>query len=146
MVVLRNARKDDSRDIFAWRNDPATRKASFHSAKITYKEHQKWFANALNSSDRMLFVAVLKDVPIGVVRADAIEDGFEISWNVAPEKRGNGFGKKMVKALIEKLDTRCVALIKSDNKASKKIAESCGMILFSKKNNVCKYIKEQGEK
>jgi RimJ/RimL family protein N-acetyltransferase len=143
VFVLRKAKKKDGLDVFNWRNDPDTRKASFSIEKITYEAHEQWFENFLKSTSGVMYIGVYEGTSVGVVRADKDEKGFEISWNVAPDKRKKGFGKQMVKALIDKLDATCFAKVKPTNTASQKIARFSGMRLLKETPTMLIYVKEK---
>lgn len=62
----------------------------------------------------------------------------ELGYHIFRPYRGNGYGKEAVKAVMdyaqEVLNARTCALIEKKNKASRALAESLGMINFSKWN------------
>lgn len=90
---LRVASADDAELILDWRNDPETRRASRKQGAGTWEEHQRWLEHTLRSTDRLLLVAEDNGTPIGVLRFDLIDSmRWEVSINVAPERRGKGVG------------------------------------------------------
>jgi len=97
-IFLRKAKGSDCEDIFRWRNDPITRIASFNSKTISYKVHKKWFNESLENSHRHIFIAQdSRGNKIGTVRVDEVNDNVaEININLAPRKRGKGYGSKVI--------------------------------------------------
>lgn len=127
---LRPVTNRDSKMLFAWRNDEEARLNSRHTAPITREEHDTWLRRSFKSTGRLFFIAELKDLPVGVVRADPREDGsFEISYTVAPEWRGHGIAKAMTQlfASAHLEGKRFVAVIKRGSVASEKVAEALGL-------------------
>jgi RimJ/RimL family protein N-acetyltransferase len=94
--------------------------------------------HALRSADRSLFIVEESGTPVGTVRIDSLPDGQkDLSWTIAPERRGTGIGKQAVKkALDEHPDCAFVARIKATNSASVKIAEHAGFHLRREEDGV----------
>lgn len=138
MVILRKAGVEDSDLLLAWRNDEATRMNSLNSTPIHADEHAHWLDRSLRSTDRSIFIVEESGIPIGTVRIDSLPDGQrDLSWTIAPERRGRGIGKQVVKkAVDEHPDWVFVARIKSTNTASIKIAEHAGFRLQREENGV----------
>jgi RimJ/RimL family protein N-acetyltransferase len=138
LVILRKAGIEDSDLLLAWRNDEETRMNSLHSAPIQADEHARWLDRSLRSTDRSLFIVEESGMPVGTVRIDALPDGQkELSWTIAPERRGTGIGKQAVKkAIDEHPDWVFVARIKRTNNASIKIAEHAGLRFQREENEV----------
>lgn len=126
MLKLRSAVLSDLRRLFVWRNDPETRRNSRNTDPVSWDDHVAWFARAMDDASRHIFIAELDQSPIGTVRADYGED-CELSWTVAPEHRAKGYGKKMVACFADSFTGRLIAEVKSNNAASRRIAESIGM-------------------
>ncbi len=130
-ILLRPANMDDARQLLDWRNDALTRHSSIDGHEIPYEQHVKWLEDVLAAPDRNLRIAEISGIPIGTVRADRDDDGWKLSWTVAPEARGHGFGKKIVALMIRSLGGKIRAEIKSDNVASLRIAEALKMVKVS---------------
>lgn len=124
-------KKADEMDVdllFTWANDEETRKQSFHSEKIPYEDHIKWFESSLARKDREIYICSHGAEKIGVLRLDYIqEDTWEISYSIAPSKRGKGYGKEMLR-LCEDLCKgmlpgvkKLTARVKAENEGSVKI-------------------------
>ena len=88
-----------------------------------------WLSTVLVDADRQLHVALSNGKPIGTVRADRNEKGYELSWTVAPENRRQGYGKAMVSLLVAQLTGTVRAEIKEGNLAAMKIAKAAGLNL-----------------
>ena len=129
-IKLRPAEPNDCHAIFAWANDPETRSASFHTETITLKEHESWFATAIDGPDS-LFVIEAQEEPAGVARIEAAgTDRAEISINLAPVARGRGLAGAVIMALIplarDQGYRQLLARIRADNARSQRVFENCG--------------------
>jgi RimJ/RimL family protein N-acetyltransferase len=126
-ITLRRASLADADLLLAWRNDPQSRIASRNAACVQSDEHQGWLSRTLASGDHKLMIAEICGRPAGVVRADRIAQGWELSWTVAPEARGRGVGGRMLAEFVAALEGRLVATIRRDNVASRRIASAAGL-------------------
>lgn len=91
----------DAELVLKWRNDKDTLKMSFsHREAKTIEEFFPFFLQNYYTVPALppLF-AIVGGERIGIVRFDPAEIGCEISLVVAPEKRGQGFGTKILLAL-----------------------------------------------
>jgi RimJ/RimL family protein N-acetyltransferase len=136
---IRKAEKKDWLMLLEWRNDEITRKNSINSNLVNEHDHKEWFFSSLKSEKREIFIVEENEFAIGTLRVD-FKDGDKIlSWTVAPEYRGKGYAKKMLKMLVDKLEGELVAFIKPDNTASIKIAEYAGFKLFKSNTELLVY-------
>ena len=138
MISLRKVTFEDWSLLLAWRNDEMTRFNSHTTVLVAEESHKNWLKRALENSGQQLYIAEEDGIPVGTVRADFDEvlNDYLLSWTTAPEARGKGTGKRMVKALTDLLNTRIRAEIKSGNTASVKIAEFAGLIFKKEENGV----------
>ena len=145
MVNLRKATIDDWKTLLDWRNDISTRKYSHNTTLVKEEEHKKWLQSVLDNENRELYLYLENGIPAGTVRADWDKniESYELSWTVSPEFRRQGIGKKMVKQLADKYIGKLRAEIKSDNKASIKIAEFAGLKLEYENNNILHFVKHK---
>src|SRR5690606_9218829 len=118
---------EDSKDLFCWRNDEETRKASISQEPVSWEDHCRWYEKSLASPDRDFYVGYAQKLKIGVVRRDRYKDGYMLSWNMNPEMRGRNAGKILVKLMCDQTKEPCYAEIKPWNIGSIKIAEHAGM-------------------
>ena len=126
---LRPAAFDDWALLLSWRNDPVTRSGSHHAEPVREDHHKEWLKGVLEDPERKLFVALLRDEPVGSCRADHDAEAHELSWTVAPSARGRGIGTRMVKALAVAIGGRLRAEVKEGNPASGRIAVAAGLTL-----------------
>lgn len=125
---LRKAKDTDINLLFDWVNDPLTRQNSFHSETIPWEEHRTWFQNVLENPKQQIYIYCNLEQPIGQVRIDISNDGFEakVSYSIAKEYRGFGYGKRMLSLLSKqvKIDfpdiRKFVAEVKPENIASQR--------------------------
>jgi len=109
--------------------------------KIHENNHIVWLKNIIRSSSRKLFIAQIDNHPIGVLRSELEDNIHEISWTVAPEERGKGWGKKIVAEFIASVPGVVCANIKPENVASIVIAVKAGMELIKKENGMLHFQK-----
>ena len=133
---LRAASMDDTELLRAWRNDPITRAMSVNTAVVSATEHTKWFRDALQSSERTLFVAESGGRPVGVVRLDRQGPRqAEISLTVAPESRGKGLAVQVLQAAeseaLDRGNVQLIAKIKAGNEASLRAFKGAGYYGFT---------------
>lgn len=123
--------------LWNWRNDTETRKNSFNQQLILLDDHMAWFRKNIAGEfpNRILLIAEDKDRRVGTVRIDIDpkEMTQELSWTVAPFFRNQGYGKKMLIALIKSewlkpMEIMCK--IRSFNQASIKMALLVGFELI----------------
>jgi N-acetylneuraminate synthase len=147
-VVLRPARVQDARLLFAWTNDPRTRAASFDSSPVQWDPHLAWLSRKLADPTSRFYVGVADGVEFGVVRFDGVGGEAELSFSIAPEQRGRKLAGPLVARGTDEIfrtsSTRTVrALIKRDNVASLKTLERLGFerAAFGDPNVVCLRLK-----
>jgi UDP-2,4-diacetamido-2,4,6-trideoxy-beta-L-altropyranose hydrolase len=131
-LSLRLVRESDCRLLFEWADDPVARAASFHSAAISWEDHARWFAERLQDPHSVIYIGEnAVDEPVGVVRFQIKGESAVLSVNVAPEFRGQGWGKELValatRSLVRARSARRVdAFVKPDNQASVRLFEASG--------------------
>lgn len=111
--------------------------ASVNSEPVPWPEHIMWFGKSLTMPERKIYIAEHRETPVGTVRFDYLNDSAELSWTIAPEHRGKGYGVAMLRAAIAKepnLDL--YAIIKMDNGASLRVAQAVGFYFDKMQNNL----------
>jgi GNAT superfamily N-acetyltransferase len=106
-LVARPATLHDARQLWQWRNDPATRAGSRSSAEVTWEDHLGWLTASLSRTDRILLVVQDGDGPVGTVRWDLVPEpegdhagghDWEVSITVAPQRRGQSLSRPLLRA------------------------------------------------
>lgn len=140
-IHLRRVVQDDAEQLLAWRNDESTRLSSHQMAVISFDEHQNWLRQSISNPNRQLYIASYLNDAIGTVRADYLNQykAWELSWTLAPNKRGFGLAKLMVLALVDLIDGAVCAEIKEDNLASIRIAEFAGLTLINASDGILRF-------
>ena len=135
-LSLRAATLEDARRLLAWRNDDATRAASFDPRPIDLATHVSWLEDRLASSAHHLWVGELSGEPIGVIRF-AI-DGGTATASVAldPDRRGQGIGTRLISAGCAQLYAMSGAIafqasIRTGNRASLRAFRHAGFQIAS---------------
>lgn len=89
----------------------------------TLKHHGDWLDRKLLDDNCKFFVIDFEE-PIGYIRCERIENGFELSYGLLKEYHGLGFGSYMVKYVCNMLRGRIIARIKAHNIASIKVVQN----------------------
>ena len=76
---LRAAGSGDAEFVFRLSNDVLVRRTSANSKEIRWEDHVKWFSRLLESPDCIFFIVESDGVPIGQVRFNRRERGWECS-------------------------------------------------------------------
>jgi RimJ/RimL family protein N-acetyltransferase len=139
-IKFRLAKFQDADVLLRWRNDSQTRIASRNTKKISLKHHLEWLKDSLLAKNRKIFIVEYNKIPVGTIRADYSGNDTELSWTIAPEMRGKGIGKEMVKLFVTQMHGAIRAEIRVDNEASKRVAEHVGMHIEDKKNGFLIYL------
>ena len=96
---LRIATMADALTLFEWANDPETRRASGDRPVIEWLAHLAWFSGRLASPDAVIMIGdSTAGRPVGAIRFET-DDGWVtalLSYEVAPEARGRGFGRAVL--------------------------------------------------
>ena len=147
-LILRNISEKDTENIVLWRSDPEVYKFFVSPHIITKEEHLNWYKNKyLTDENRYDWMALdVNGQSIGVfgIRRDTDSDIAEISYILAPDKRGMGYAKEAVQELIVFLKNiwKCkyaTANIHENNKDSIRFAVSLGMKLYKNNGMFCEY-------
>ena len=119
--ILRPATLDDCVLFFEWVNDEDVRRHSFHTEKIEWQHHKKWFHNKMNSQQSKLFVLSKNNIPIGQCRLDKEQEFWLIDYSIDKKYRGKSYGNIIVQMLIEKDYSPIKAIVKKNNIGSVKV-------------------------
>jgi UDP-2,4-diacetamido-2,4,6-trideoxy-beta-L-altropyranose hydrolase len=135
-LVIRPALPEDARSVWTWRNDPAARAMSANEQAIPWEAHRAWFEARLASSDTVMLIGSVGDEAIGVLRFDRSGDAAEVSIAVAPERRGQGWGRFLLRQGCELIERKgfaqsLEARIKPENKASERLFAAAGFRLYA---------------
>jgi RimJ/RimL family protein N-acetyltransferase len=125
--MIRTADLSDLQDVFDWRNDHFIRSMFLSSEAVSLNEHIDWYQRSLKNPNRRIYIGLINDLKVGVVRFDFNEDTkqSEVSINLNPLLRGNGFGfsllSKSISVYKQSKDTTLIATVKKENDASLKM-------------------------
>lgn len=134
-LYLREATLEDSRMIWNWANDPATRSASFSTGTISWDAHSEWYAGKLSDPRHIMWIAVNDGMePVGQVRYQIEDRQATVSINLAPGQRGLGYGSRILRLgsvrLFDSDNADIIhAYIKPDNDASRHVFQKAGFTL-----------------
>jgi RimJ/RimL family protein N-acetyltransferase len=135
VLSLRPATTEDEERLLGWRNEPATRAASFSSAEITPREHHLWLTNKLADPSCAIMIVEEDGRPVGQVRLDRVAaDVAEVSIGLAAEEQGRGIGREALRLAAEAATTilgvtTLRALVRTENGASVKAFQAAGFQL-----------------
>lgn len=129
---LRTVKPDDIDLLFNWANEPITRKNAFHTEKIPYEDHERWFSKLLSDPDQQQYIFLKNGKPIGQIRFSMDKDEALISYSISPDARGLGYGVLMLDMAKKKIREdhpevkKLIGQVKKENTASLKCFEKCG--------------------
>jgi UDP-2,4-diacetamido-2,4,6-trideoxy-beta-L-altropyranose hydrolase len=130
-VFFRAVSREDCKLLWHWANDLETRRASFCSSPICWREHVSWFLRRAAAFPTAFLALDARNRPLGVVRFDLEGEEATISLTVAPTWRGQGHGGRIVRAACDEMfgqidAARIVAYVKPDNFASIQLFKRSG--------------------
>jgi L-amino acid N-acyltransferase YncA len=103
-LIVRTAQPEDVMNVFRWRNDPLVRSMSRDTKPISEQIHKEWYSRAIDDPRRLLLIGVRGGQKIGMVRFDQRQtSSWEVSIMVAPEARGQGMGRHLLRMSLERL-------------------------------------------
>lgn len=111
-LFLRKVGWEDMDLLYQWVNEPEVRENAFHTETIPYEAHKKWFHHLMEDDNQILYILILDNNPIGQIRITICGDYAEIDYSITQEKRGLGYGKEMIKLLVDTVCTHHPAIIK----------------------------------
>lgn len=112
-----------------------------HNVTIaTMEDQERWFDsldNHVHTPRSLCLIGVRNSVKVGLIKItniDWISRTADLAWDIFKESRGNGYGKRIVKAGVDYSFQilnlrRLTAEVLSNNPASAKCAESAGFII-----------------
>lgn len=150
MLEIRRASESDSRDLWDWRNDPATRAASLASDVVNWDDHTMWFNRAITDPLRAIYIGQAQAdfaSSVGMCRFDVDPQlsTAEVSINLNPDHRGKKLSKHLLLESVRKFRddfpsvTQVTALIKESNIPSKKLFLAAGFAPVSVTDEVGSY-------
>lgn len=126
---LRMATPDDAEIMLDWQRHANTRRFARDSNPPERGVHIAWVNNRLADGDTILNIIMHGDAPAGVLRLDRRENAREVSVLVAPDKYRLGLGLIALRQAEQLVpDTRLLAFIKPENKASLSLFERAGYV------------------
>lgn len=136
--MFRLANKSDCRWLWQVREHPSVAIQSLNPNPIPYLHHCRWFRQLLHNDQRRLdiFIERRSGTRIGYLRAEPFQSGHLLSWVIAPEFHGRGFGKQMLAHWCQIETTPLWAQIKTANISSKKIAAHAGFMKIASEDGL----------
>lgn len=142
-LYFRLANINDAELLYEIRNDPLTRLNALDQSLVQYKDHIIWFEKSLLNSARKIYIVHQEDRIIGSIRFDKRQPkGWELTWALAANARGQGLGKLMLSQSLDLLTGPYYARIKEANVASEKIAIHSNFIKTASNGGIGHWIKE----
>ncbi|MGY6560076.1 MAG: GNAT family N-acetyltransferase [Nitritalea sp.] len=144
-LYLRDVLMEDVYLTYTWANDPNTRQYAFNQEFIPLEEHQNWFTKKINDQNCIYQLFQRGGEPVGSIRFDINAQEGLISYLIAPDHTGKGYGKKMLELAVRNLKNgrpdinMLKGLVKKDNLGSVKIFEKLGFERKDLNNGVIEY-------
>jgi RimJ/RimL family protein N-acetyltransferase len=144
-LYLRDAVMEDVDLTYTWANLPNIRKYAFNQEFILLEDHQNWFAGKIKDRNCIYQLFEKGGEPVGSIRFDIKAQESLISYLIAPEHTGKGYGNKMLELAVRNLENgrsdinMLKGLVKKDNLGSIKIFEKLGFEREDLDNGVFEY-------
>ena len=140
---LRAATSADEDILLRWRNLPEVYQFFKEARPVTEQEHQGWFRAVLARNDRAIFLGILREQEVGMVRLDFNSDlsSATVSVHLDPKFFGRGLGAQLLLAVERRAKKQYPRLVEfmaeihEQNTTSMKTFEKCGYGPFDKANN-----------
>lgn len=141
-ISLKPIADDDCKYIYDLQTD-AVRKYSRNPAKPTWDEHVKWFSKYMQNEFSVIFIILLNQQSVGVLRLDNIADKeIEVSIIVDPCYSGRSIAKKsLMQAFKLHIGEAYKAVIHKENIPSQKVFEKTGFNKVGESDCFFQYIK-----
>ena len=131
---LRAAASADGATLLAWANDPGTRQASGNRPPVEWDHHRDWLAGRLGHPGTLFLIGEsAAGQAVGSIRFETRDDWRTavLSYVVAPEARGQGFGRALLVEGVSVLrrrypSVRIEASVAEDNVASRRLFGNLG--------------------
>lgn len=129
ILTLRPAHVEDAYPLWIWANNEETRDASGSTGTIAWRAHAGWLLAGVTSPEHRIWMGRDGEgLIVGSVRFDSV-DGWKsarLSYVVAPESRGKGYGTQLVAIGTYYLrhefpGINLLADVRDDNAASRRI-------------------------
>jgi UDP-2,4-diacetamido-2,4,6-trideoxy-beta-L-altropyranose hydrolase len=117
-LILRAARESDRLTLFRWVNDDLVRLGSLSTGAVTWSQHCEWFAAALFSPRRHIFIAEIHGMPVGQLRLDVLDTSVRLSYMVEASQRRRGLGRWLVECGVDWAHTNLGLPVSAEVKAS----------------------------
>ncbi len=124
---LRKATTDDMDILYQWANDTETRRNSFNQHVISREEHEAWFAGMMSDPNRIQYILTDGDISVGQLRIDISKDVAEISYSIAPNERGKGYGHRIIDRAKQEIESEYpfIKILKASVKPNNIASISC---------------------
>jgi L-amino acid N-acyltransferase YncA len=151
-MIIQKITKQDSLDIWSWRNDKKSIFFSKIKKKITLDVHDKWFKKNLKNKKIKFYIGYLvkrnQKKKVGVVRFNVKSKYALVSINLNPDMRGKGLSCILLRSAIKSFQKfkkiKLIAEIKKNNLTSINSFLKNDFYFLKSKNNYNFYQKSSG--
>lgn len=131
-MKLRPAAIADRDLLYDWVNRPDSLNSKLRtSGPIDRATHGAWLHARLSDPDTRISIVMETNEPIGQVRLQRGDCGYEVDIYIAACARGRGVGRRALQAHVEataawRSDAPLIARVRSDNLASRRLFSAMG--------------------
>jgi len=146
-IILRPLVQEDQEITYLWATNPEIRKFSFSKDKISFEQHVKWLESKRQDHNCYYYILIIGGQEAGSIRFDVSGDQALISYLLAPDFQGKGFGTKILEMGMTTLlkDNPVIKVftgkVINENKASVYIFNKLDYVLKEEKESVLTFEK-----
>jgi UDP-2,4-diacetamido-2,4,6-trideoxy-beta-L-altropyranose hydrolase len=141
-LMARKARLDDLRLLYCLANDPLSCENSINLESVTLKKYQKWFYGRLRDLNHCkIYIIETEDgLPIGQVRFDLIDNGWEINYSITSFATGFYLNRNLLSSAISafRLGHQGIRRFSRLNSGDLQIQKLLEELFFNKRQSGCK--------
>lgn len=130
---------EDWSTLLEWRNDKQVRENSINTELIDEQSHKEYITSLVSRTDRTQYLYIVNGKEVGYIREDLLDEGKELSYLIAPNEQGKGYGKSMMKDFLLGRQGNFILHIKGSNTPSLKMATINGFEEVDSHDGYIKY-------
>lgn len=146
-INLRRAQRVDCKQLFEWVNSPDSLAAKLLTTEpVSWHDHESWFATKVSDPDVAMWIVEYRGGPVGQVRFSLRDSAYDVDVFIDSSHRRSGMAAEVLIQAIEEFRSErgseiiFRALIKNDNRMSKRLFEKLEFQMTERTTDFMTYI------